>query len=140
MALFTPFRDLPPPTSHAFHGDFPLRGNHDDFPEALVREENDSSPSSTLFCLQQNVLQMITVIVPFFEKLISDEKEKTYKLVIILLFFFFCFLGLHPWYMEVPRLGVELEQQLPAYIFMSTTKEEKNVQEQMLEKLLGPRM
>ena len=22
---------------------------------------------------------------------------------------FFCFLGLHPWHMEVPRLGVELE-------------------------------
>ena len=26
-----------------------------------------------------------------------------------LLFFFFCFLGLHLWLMEVPRLGVELE-------------------------------
>ena len=24
-------------------------------------------------------------------------------------FLFFCFLGLHPWHMEVPRLGVELE-------------------------------
>ena len=23
--------------------------------------------------------------------------------------FFFCFLGQHPWYGEVPRLGVELE-------------------------------
>ena len=31
------------------------------------------------------------------------------------LFFFFCFLGLHLWHMEVPRLGVELELQLPAY-------------------------
>ena len=27
----------------------------------------------------------------------------------------FFFLGLHPWLMEVPRLGVQLELQLPAY-------------------------
>ena len=26
-----------------------------------------------------------------------------------------CFLGPHPWHMEVPRLGVKLELQLPAY-------------------------
>ena len=34
-------------------------------------------------------------------------------------FFFFClfvfFLGPHRWHMEVPRLGVQLELQLPAY-------------------------
>ena len=31
-------------------------------------------------------------------------------------FAFFClFSGLHPWHMEVPRLGVQLELQLPAY-------------------------
>ena len=30
-------------------------------------------------------------------------------------FFFFCFLGPHPWHMEVPRLGVELELQLLAF-------------------------
>ena len=30
-------------------------------------------------------------------------------------FFFFVFLGLHLWHMEVPRLGVQLEQPLPAY-------------------------
>ena len=29
---------------------------------------------------------------------------------------FVCFLGLHPWHVEVPRLGVQLELQLPAYI------------------------
>ena len=28
---------------------------------------------------------------------------------------FFVFLGPHPWHMEVPRLEVELELQLPAY-------------------------
>ena len=31
-------------------------------------------------------------------------------------FFFFCFLGPHSWHVEVPRLGVELELQPPAYI------------------------
>ena len=30
------------------------------------------------------------------------------------LFFFFCFLGPHPWHMEVPRLGVKPELQLLA--------------------------
>ena len=30
-------------------------------------------------------------------------------------FVLFCFSGLHPWHMEVSRLGVELELQLPAY-------------------------
>ena len=29
--------------------------------------------------------------------------------------FFVCFLGPHPWYIQVPRLGVESELQLPAY-------------------------
>ena len=28
---------------------------------------------------------------------------------------FFCFLGPHPWHMELPSLGVEVEIQLPAY-------------------------
>ena len=31
------------------------------------------------------------------------------------LVFFFCFLGLHPWHMEVSRLGVESELELPDY-------------------------
>ena len=30
-------------------------------------------------------------------------------------FFFFCFLGQHSWHMEVPNLGIEWEQQLPAF-------------------------
>ena len=34
---------------------------------------------------------------------------------VLFLFLFFCFLGLHPWHMELPRLGVESELQLPAY-------------------------
>ena len=38
-------------------------------------------------------------------------------LVLPLNFFFFFFLGLHPWRMEVPRLGVESELQLLAYSY-----------------------
>ena len=29
--------------------------------------------------------------------------------------FIYCFLGLYPWHMDVPGLGVESEVQLPAY-------------------------
>ena len=36
-------------------------------------------------------------------------------IIIIIFFFFFCFLGLHSWHMDVPKLGVELELQLLAY-------------------------
>ena len=35
-------------------------------------------------------------------------------------FFFFFFLVLHPWHVEVPRLGVESELQLPAYVTVTT--------------------
>ena len=65
----------------------------------------------------------------------ADERKITYSLLLIevgfflgfLGFFLFCFvgwffclfvcfwfLGLHPWHMEVPRLGLESELQLPA--------------------------
>ena len=36
-------------------------------------------------------------------------------------FFVFCFLGLHPWHMEVPRLGVESELLLPAHATATAT-------------------
>ena len=35
--------------------------------------------------------------------------------------FIFCFSGLHPQHMEVPRLGVQLELQLPAYTTATAT-------------------
>ena len=40
-----------------------------------------------------------------------------YHMVTLFLIFLFdfAFLGLHPWHMEVPRLGVESELQLLAY-------------------------
>ena len=36
-------------------------------------------------------------------------------------FFFLSFLGLHPQHMELPRLGVESELQLPAYTTVTAT-------------------
>ena len=36
-------------------------------------------------------------------------------------FFVFVFLGPHLWHMEAPRLGVELELQLPAYVTATAT-------------------
>ena len=36
---------------------------------------------------------------------------------------FFVCLGSHPRYMEVPRLGVELEIQLPAYTTATATRD-----------------
>ena len=44
-------------------------------------------------------------------------------------FFLFCFLGLHPCHMEVPRLGVKSELQLSAYTTATATwGEEPRVQ------------
>ena len=39
----------------------------------------------------------------------------------IIYIFGFWFLGLHLWHMEVPRLGAELELQLPAYTTATAT-------------------
>ena len=52
--------------------------------------------------------------------LIANDNENFlvvigYLHIFSLFFFFFVLLGLHPWHMEVPRLGFELELQLPAY-------------------------
>ena len=48
-----------------------------------------------------------------------------YLLFLLFLFFIYfillCFLGLHPWHMEVPKLGVESELQLPAYTTATAT-------------------
>ena len=45
---------------------------------------------------------------------VQSMKEITEKLGFFI-FLFFVFLGPHLWYMELPRLGVESELQLPAY-------------------------
>ena len=38
-------------------------------------------------------------------------------------FFFFFFLGSHLWHLEVPKLGVKLEGQLPAYATATATQQ-----------------
>ena len=38
-------------------------------------------------------------------------------------FFFFFFFGLHPWHMEVPRIEVKLELQLPVYTTAIETRD-----------------
>ena len=38
-----------------------------------------------------------------------------YYIIIVIIIIIICFLGLHPRHMEVPRLGIKSELQLPAY-------------------------
>ena len=45
------------------------------------------------------------------------------------LFIYFVFLGLHLRHMEVPRLGVESELQLPAYTTSTTTSDPSHVRD-----------
>ena len=47
------------------------------------------------------------------KKALKEMSQMTFKGMTF--FFFLSFLGLHPWHMEVSRLGVELELQLLAY-------------------------
>ena len=44
-------------------------------------------------------------------------------------FFYFLFLGLHSWHMEVPRRGVKLELQLPAYTTTTATQDLSQVRD-----------
>ena len=41
--------------------------------------------------------------------------------------FFFCFLGLHPQHMEIPRLGVKFKLQLPEYATSTETQDLSHV-------------
>ena len=41
--------------------------------------------------------------------------------------FFFCFLGLRLWHMEIPRLGIVSELQLPAYTTATATWDQSRV-------------
>ena len=43
--------------------------------------------------------------------------------VLFIYLFIFAFLGLHPWHVGVPRLGVRSELQLPAYTTATTTRD-----------------
>ncbi len=60
------------------------------------------------------VIFMVSKWYSFCKLLSSIYKYKKHSLN-LLFFFSFFFLGPHPWQMEVPRLGVELELQLLVY-------------------------
>ena len=45
----------------------------------------------------------------------EKKTQSVYRRMQIYFLFFVVFLGLHLWHMEIPRLGVELELELPAY-------------------------
>ena len=51
------------------------------------------------------------------------HSSKSTNLLLKLIFFYYYFLGPHPQPMEVPRLGVELELQLPAYTTATATED-----------------
>ena len=48
-------------------------------------------------------------------------------MALALFFFLLGFLGLHPWHMEVPRLGVKSWLQLPAYTTATVTPDPSQV-------------
>ena len=57
---------------------------------------------------------------PYLYHVVIMETSEAQELVSLIFsfsffFFFFVILGLHPWNMEVPKIGVESELQLPAY-------------------------
>ena len=43
------------------------------------------------------------------QSLMFSDKEFVWNFLFFFFFFFLVYLGQHPWHMEVPRLGVELE-------------------------------
>ena len=56
-----------------------------------------------------------------------EPKFSIPRTLAILFFFFFVFLGPHLWPMEVPRLRVELELQLPVYTRATATRDPSRV-------------
>ena len=53
--------------------------------------------------------------------------DKYIYMSIFFFFAFFFFLGPHPWHVEVPRLGNELELQLPAYTSATATQDQSRI-------------
>ena len=90
-----PSRDLPGSQSEDW----------EKLPSCFQKEERASSYSE----IDENILFLLPRPV--------CPQEKLFLLLLLLLLFvcFVFFLGPHPWHMEVPRLGVKSELQLPAY-------------------------
>ena len=58
---------------------------------------------------------IIICCIILYHKILEDSKEKC------IFFFFFCFLGPHPRHMEVSRLGLKSDLQLPVYTTATAT-------------------
>ena len=67
------------------------------------------------------------LIQKWIEELNMNGKAIIFLEIIIIIVFFFLILGLHPWHMEVPRLGVEWELKLLAYTTAIATQELSHV-------------
>ena len=57
------------------------------------------------------------------ESFSKGKKKSSQRFEEAYLFFFFRFLGPHPWHIEVPRLGVESELQVPAEATATATRD-----------------
>ena len=57
----------------------------------------------------------------------AELLELFFSLSLLFFFFFLAFLGLYPWHMEVPRLGVKPELQLLAYTTVTAMLDPSNV-------------
>ena len=55
--------------------------------------------------------------------MVQQVKDLALPLFLSFFFFFFVFLGLYLQHMEVPRLGVESELQLPVYTIATGTSD-----------------
>ena len=80
----------------------------------------------------QSLAQGTYVVGATIKKIKERKRRKTKEMKITLersledgtrlrFFFFLVFLGPQPWHLEVPRLGVEAELQLPAYTTATAT-------------------
>ena len=69
----------------------------------------------------QKSLKFLIYLLPF----ISTFTQISFLDIV---FGFVClFFGLHPWHLEVPRLGVELELQLPAYVIATAMQVPRHI-------------
>ena len=57
----------------------------------------------------------------------DDRRQNNLRGFLLSIFFFLSFLGRHPWHMEVPQLGVELELQLLASATATATPDLSHV-------------
>ena len=102
---------VPPSRSFSPHFCFPYTGNSpqswDIIEPSLYHKHTACLTNECMSDYWLRVLDKSCNVAMFKYVLVRDRKEDLER--------FFLFLGPHPWHMEVPRLGVELELQLLAY-------------------------